>query len=120
MEGGCELLVRSPFRLSQRALDSLCVARARYTADRLLCCRSAMSGHPPSAVADFFAAFDVASRSMEATLAPPCAERDQAPVAAKTAAPAKRAPGKKRKNGLGTTGVDLGGLNADLPSMQTK
>lgn len=79
-----------------------------------------MSGNPPSAVADFFAAFDVASRSMEATLAPPCAARDPVPAVAKVTAPAKRAPGKKRKNGLGTTGVDLGGLNADLPSMQTK
>ena len=79
-----------------------------------------MSGNPPSAVADFFAAFDLASRSMEATLVPPCAEREPAPVVTKAAVPAKRAPSKKRRNGLGTTGVDLGGLNADLPFMQTK
>jgi hypothetical protein len=76
-----------------------------------------MSGNPPSAVADFFAAFDVASRSMEATLVLPCTERDPVPVAAKATTTAKRAPSKKRKNGLGMTGVDLGGLNADLPSL---
>ncbi|QEI07491.1 hypothetical protein FXN63_17830 [Pigmentiphaga aceris] len=77
-----------------------------------------MSGNPPSAVADFFAAFEVASQSMEATLPLPGSEQAAAPVVV-TKAPAAKKPSttnKKRKNGLGTTGVDLGGLNADLPS----
>jgi hypothetical protein len=77
-----------------------------------------MSGNPPSAVADFFAAFETASRSMECPVAPgraaPNAPKTPAaePVVAKRAA----AP-RKRKNGLGGAGGDLGDVMAGWPPL---
>lgn len=78
-----------------------------------------MSGTPPSAVADFFAAFEAASHLMEAPVAPSCAAAEAKPANVVTATAAKRgtAANKKRKNGLGSAGVDLGDVMTDWPAL---
>lgn len=92
-----------------------------------------MSGNPPTAVADFFAAFETASHLMECPAAPARAVPEAAAMkveASVTTEPAikaeepvetKRAsaPRSKRRHGLGGAGVDLGDVMAGWPPLRT-
>jgi len=77
-----------------------------------------MSRHPPSAVADFFAAFEVAHRSMQCPAAPAQAAAQPAMTTDAPAAKRPAAARAKRKHGLGGTGVDLGDVMAGWPPLQ--
>jgi hypothetical protein len=76
-----------------------------------------MSRNPPSAVADFFAAFEVASRSMKCPAAPGRAADEVVPPAAE-AAVKKPASRTRRRQGLGGTGVDLGDVMVGWPPLR--
>jgi hypothetical protein len=79
-----------------------------------------MSRNPPSAVADFFAAFEVAHRSMQCPATPSRVVPEAAGAVDATAPKRPAATRAKRKHGLGGTGVDLGDVMAGWPPLQPR